>query len=72
MLRTIPNKQTKEFCLYFSGNKYWFLNGKQHRVNGPAIEYSDGHKEWLLNGELYNEKLYWEALKRHKRKTVNK
>ena len=28
----------------------YYLNGKFHRENGPAIEYSDGGKSWYLNG----------------------
>ena len=33
------------------GTKEWWLNGKRHRVDGPAIERADGGKEWYLNGE---------------------
>ena len=33
--------------------KYWFLNGKLHRVDGPAIEHVNGYKYWFLNGELH-------------------
>ena len=32
------------------GTKFWYLNGKLHRVNGPAIEYNSGYKAWYLNG----------------------
>lgn len=35
------------------GSKYWFLNGKQHRIDGPAIEWSDGSKFWYLNDKLH-------------------
>jgi hypothetical protein len=35
------------------GSKYWYLNGKLHRTDGPAIEDSDGTKEWYLNGERH-------------------
>ena len=35
------------------GSKVWFLNGKLHRTDGPAIEYADGSKEWRLHGELH-------------------
>jgi hypothetical protein len=35
------------------GNKYWFLNGKFHRVDGPAIEYANGSKFWYLNGKRH-------------------
>ena len=33
----------------------WFLNGKYHRVDGPAIEYANGYKCWFLNGIEYTE-----------------
>ena len=37
------------------GHKAWF-NGKGqfHRINGPAIEYTNGDKIWYLNGILHN------------------
>ncbi len=43
------------------GRKEWFLNGKRHREDGPAIEYSDGYgrrhspARWYLNGKLVTE-----------------
>ena len=37
------------------GDKYWYLNGKRHREDGPAIEYSDGTKRWYLNDKLHRE-----------------
>jgi len=37
------------------GTKYWFLHGKQHREDGPAIEWADGTKDWYLNGKLHRE-----------------
>ncbi len=50
-----------------TGDKYWFKNnkfieepnrnpgdwGELHRVNGPAIEWTNGTKEWCLNGTLH-------------------
>jgi hypothetical protein len=46
----LPNGgQSRE---YSSGNKYWLLNGKRHREDGPAVEWADGDKEWCINGEL--------------------
>jgi hypothetical protein len=35
------------------GDKYWYLNGKWHRVDGPAFECKDGSKVWYLNGERH-------------------
>jgi hypothetical protein len=44
-----------EVEVYTNGNKYWLLNGKLHREDGPAIEYSNGDKCWYLNGQLHRE-----------------
>ena len=41
--------------VWASGTKRWYLNGKQHREDGPAIECADGTKRWYLNGELHRE-----------------
>tara|TARA_R100000081_G_scaffold85407_1_gene54396 strand:- start:207 stop:713 length:507 start_codon:yes stop_codon:yes gene_type:complete len=45
-----PVMKTDEY-----GTKYWYLNGKYHREDGPAIEYSDGSKYWWLNGKRHRE-----------------
>jgi hypothetical protein len=37
------------------GSKCWFLNGKYHREDGPAIEFPDGTKGWYLNGKYHRE-----------------
>jgi len=37
------------------GNKYWYLNGKWHREEGPACEWANGSKEWYLNGLRHRE-----------------
>ena len=48
-----------EVKVYTSGDKCWYLNGKPHREDGPALEFSedgpalefsDGRKAWYLNG----------------------
>jgi hypothetical protein len=31
----------------------WFLKGKLHRADGPAVEYANGNKAWYLNGKLH-------------------
>jgi len=28
--------------------RQWWVNGKLHREDGPAIEYEDGDQEWYL------------------------
>ena len=34
---------------YGYGDKEWWVNGKIHRLDGPAIEWHDGTKSWWLN-----------------------
>ena len=29
----------------------WYLNGKLHRMDGPAIEWADGSRYYWINGE---------------------
>ena len=41
--------------VYSNGTKYWYLNGKLHREEGPAVEYANGDKYWYLNGEEVTE-----------------
>ena len=47
----------KEYTIkvYDDGIKHWYLNGKLHREDGPAIEGSDGNKYWFLNGKRHRE-----------------
>jgi len=47
--------KTYEVWVYKNGKKYWHLNGKLHRKDGPAIEREDGTKEWWLNNERHRE-----------------
>ena len=35
------------------GTKRWYVNGKPHRIDGPAVESFNGYKEWRVNG-LYH------------------
>ena len=37
------------------GTKSWFLHGKLHREDGPAIEWTSGNKSWFLHGKLHRE-----------------
>jgi len=40
---------------YPDGRKAWRLNGKYHRLDGPAIEWANGAKSWYLNGISHRE-----------------
>jgi len=37
------------------GTKRWYLNGKLHCEDGPAVEWPNGEKHWYLNGKLHRE-----------------
>jgi hypothetical protein len=37
------------------GVKSWFLDGKLHREDGPAVEFDSGNLEWYINGQLHRE-----------------
>ena len=37
------------------GTKIWHLDGKRHRIDGPAVEYQNGTKFWLFYGKLHRE-----------------
>jgi hypothetical protein len=50
--RQIPNGFTG-IAEYANGSKVWWLNGKLHRVDGPAVEGADGTKQWWLNGKRH-------------------
>jgi len=41
--------------IYHDGTKEWWLNGKRHREDGPAVEWPNGYKAWFLNSELHRE-----------------
>jgi hypothetical protein len=32
---------------------YWWLNGKRHREDGPAVIWADGTQAWRLNDKLH-------------------
>ena len=38
-----------------NGDKSWYLNGKFHREDGPAVECACGSRFWYLNGDLHRE-----------------
>ena len=41
--------------VYDCGTREWYLNGKLHREDGPAVESYDGSRFWYLNGDLHRE-----------------
>jgi len=49
------NYKTYEVKVYENDTKHWFLNGKKHREDGPAIEQANGYKVWYLNNKPHRE-----------------
>ena len=48
--------KTKPVCkVDTDGSKRWYLNGKLHREDGPAIEDTNGIKAWCINGQYHRE-----------------
>ena len=47
--------------VYPHGDKCWYLNGKLHREDGPAIEYANGSKSWWLNDKKLTEEEHKKA-----------
>ena len=58
----MKNKQ-KPICKTDSnGSKSWWVNGKLHRIDGPAYEGANGTKAWWLNNKKYTEDNYYKEL----------
>ena len=36
-------------AIFVNRKKEWYINGKLHRTDGPAIIYSTGYQEWWIN-----------------------
>jgi hypothetical protein len=47
------NKITEYTVQVAEEKTQWFLNGKLHRHDGPAVEYANGNKAWFLNSKLH-------------------
>ena len=54
--------KTYEVRVYDNRAKYWYLNGKLHREDGPAAEFANGTKLWYLNGENLSEQEWKERV----------
>ena len=55
MAAVIDSSQKSECRIHTNGDKCWYLNGRYHREDGPAIEFANGGKWWYLNGKLHRE-----------------
>ena len=39
--------------VYANGDREWFIDGKLHRKDGPAVECASGFKGWYIDGKLH-------------------
>jgi len=49
----LPKNYTGIVDFIRSGHKFWYKEGKLHRLDGPACEYSDGIKQWWVEGKRH-------------------
>ena len=42
----------------FTGVKIWWIDGKRHRLDGPAYEHPSGIKSWHVDNKEVTEKQY--------------
>lgn len=60
-IKNVSNNGTQEWrnkdgLLHRDDGNWWYLYGKRHREDGPAIEYGDGNKSWYIDGQNLTEK----------------
>jgi hypothetical protein len=55
IIKTTKLPNGGELVEYSNGAKEWYLNGKLHREDGPAIVYANGDKYWYLNNNYHRE-----------------
>jgi hypothetical protein len=41
--------------VYANGTKFWYLNDKLHREDGPTCEYANGDKAWYRDDKRHRE-----------------
>ncbi len=50
---TTDNNYKQYTVRVYKNRTEWYLTGKLHREDGPAIERADGYKAWYLNGNRH-------------------
>ena len=56
--------------VYEDGAKFWYLNDKLHREDGPAVEWADGSKSWYLNDKYLTQEEHQKRMNPVKELTV--
>ena len=52
-LLELPPEDFTGIAVQKIGTKIWYLNGLDHREDGPAIENYDGSLEWRCHGVIH-------------------
>ena len=53
MMGSIPIGMKHECVVTADGSKFWYLNDKLSRTDGPAVEYAGGLKYWFLDNRYH-------------------
>ena len=48
----LPNNFTG-IAIFPIGDKFWYVEGKWHRLDGPAIEWANGDKYWYVEDKQH-------------------
>ena len=69
-MKTININNWKEIPKHFTGiaiwpdgSKFWYIDGKYSRLDGPAIEDTDGYKVWYIDDKRLTFIEFWERQK---------
>ena len=49
----IDNIMQSKMTIDGNGDKFWIVNNKLHRTDGPAVVWTDGSKFWYVNNKLH-------------------
>lgn len=62
-----PPEDFTGIAIWPNGTKAWYVNGKLHRMDGPAVEYPNGYRRrctsisrYHIRGRPYLEKFFWQ------------
>lgn len=56
--------------IYDNGTKYYFIDGKKHRINGPAIIFNNNNGSWYYNDTYVGNNLTQEEFHKHLKRIV--
>lgn len=57
--------------IYDNGTKYYFIDGKKHRINGPAVIFNnDNNGSWFYNNKYVGTNLTQEEFDKHLKRIV--